>query len=134
MSTLIFRAMAPLISIIMVLFSIVILLRGHNEPGGGFIGGLIAASAAALYGMAYGVGEVRRILRFNPLGYSGFGVLVAGASGLVALFFGTSFLTAHWLPYYLFGVPGLFDVGVYFVVFGTLTAIALALEDSGEGT
>ena len=134
MSTLIFRTMAPVISIVMVLFSIVIVLRGHNEPGGGFIGGLIAASAAALYGMAHGVGEVRRILRFNPMQYAGVGVLVAGASGLVALAFGTSFLTAHWLPYYLFGVPGLFDVGVYMVVFGTLTAIALALEDGGEGT
>ena len=34
---------------------------------------------------------------------------------------------------YIFGVPGLFDIGVYFVVFGTMTAIALALEDDGEG-
>ena len=55
-----------------------------------------------------------------------------GLGFLVALFFGTTFLTAHWLPYYLFGVPGVFDIGVYFVVFGTLTAIALALEDDGE--
>jgi multicomponent Na+:H+ antiporter subunit B len=83
--------------------------------------------------MAQGVGAVRRALRFNPLGYAGFGVLLAAASGLVAAFYGTTFLTAHWLPYYLFGVPGVFDVGVYFVVFGTLTAIALALEDDGEG-
>ncbi len=131
MSTLIFRFMAPILAIAMVFFSILILLRGHNEPGGGFIGGLIAASAAALYGMAHGVGEVRRILRFNPLGFAGFGVLLAGASGFVALFFGTTFLTGHWLPAYIFGVPGVFDVGVYFVVFGTLTAVALALEDSG---
>ena len=133
MSTLIFRTMAPLLAIIMLLFSIIILLRGHNDPGGGFIGGLIAASAAAVYGMAQGVGAVRRALRFNPLGYAGFGVLLAAASGFVAAFYGTTFLTAHWLPYYLFGVPGVFDVGVYFVVFGTLTAIALALEDDGEG-
>ena len=59
-------------------------------------------------------------------------VLLAAGSGLVSLAFGTPFLTAHWLPGYLFGVPGLFDVGVYFVVFGTMTAIALALEDDGE--
>lgn len=132
MSTLIFRVMAPPVAIVMLVFSIVVLLRGHNDPGGGFIGGLIAASAAAVYGMAYGVGEVRRLLRFNPLGFAGFGVLVAAGAGFVSLFFGTTFLTAHWLPKYLFGVPGLFDIGVYFVVFGTLTAIALALEDSGE--
>jgi multicomponent Na+:H+ antiporter subunit B len=133
MNTLIFRTMAPLLAGIMIVFSIIVLLRGHNDPGGGFIGGLIAASSAAVYGMAHGVGEVRRLLRFNPLAYAGAGVLVAIASGLVALVFGTSFLTAHWLPFYIFGVPGLFDVGVYLVVFGTMTAIALALEDEGEG-
>lgn len=133
MNTLIFRTMAPLLAIIMAAFSIIILLRGHNDPGGGFIGGLIAASASAVYGMAQGVGAVRRVLRFNPLGYAGFGVVLAITSGLVASIFGTTFLTALWLPGYLFGVPGVFDIGVYFVVFGTVTAIALALEDEGEG-
>jgi multicomponent Na+:H+ antiporter subunit B len=132
MNTLIFRTMAPLLAILMVLFSIIILLRGHNDPGGGFIGGLIAASAAAIYGMAHGVGAVRKLLRINPLGFAGFGVLLAAASGLLSAFTSVPFLTALWLPGYLFGVPGMFDIGVYFVVFGTLTAIALALEDSGE--
>jgi multicomponent Na+:H+ antiporter subunit B len=133
MNTLIFRTMAPLLAVIMIAFSIIILLRGHNDPGGGFIGGLIAASALAVLGMARGVGAVRRVLRFNPLAYAGMGVLLAGASGFIAMFFGTTFLTAHWLPGYLFGVPGAFDVGVYLVVFGTMTAISLALEDEGEG-
>jgi multicomponent Na+:H+ antiporter subunit B len=133
MNTLIFRTMAPLLAVIMIAFSIIILLRGHNDPGGGFIGGLIAASALAVLGMARGVGAVRRALRFNPLAYAGMGVLLAGTSGFIAMFFGTTFLTAHWLPGYLFGVPGAFDVGVYLVVFGTMTAIALALEDEGEG-
>ena len=132
MNTLIFRTMAPVLAVVMVLFSIIILLRGHNDPGGGFIGGLIAASAAAIYGMAHGVGSVRRVLRFNPIGFAGLGVLIAIVSGLLSLFAGAPFLTGLWLPGYLFGVPGLFDIGVYFVVFGTLTAIALALEDSGE--
>jgi multicomponent Na+:H+ antiporter subunit B len=133
MNTLIFRTMAPLIAIAMILFSIIILLRGHNDPGGGFIGGLIAASAAAIYGMARGVGEVRRLLRFNPLGYAGFGILLSCAVGLISIPFGAPFMTGLWLPGYLFGVPGAFDVGVYFVVFGAMTAIILALEDSGEG-
>ncbi len=133
MNTLIFRTMAPILSGLMLLFSLVVLLRGHNDPGGGFIGGLIAASGAAVYGMARGVGEVRRLLRVNPIAIAGFGVVLAGASGLLSLLFGVPFLTALWLPANLFGVPGLFDIGVYCVVFGTLTAIALALEDSGEG-
>jgi multicomponent Na+:H+ antiporter subunit B len=133
MNTLIFRTMAPIIATAMVLFSIIVLLRGHNDPGGGFIGGLIAASAAAIYGMARGVSEVRRILRFNPLAYAGFGVVLSGVVGLISMLFGVPFMTALWLPGYVFGVPGAFDVGVYFVVFGTMTAIILALEDGGGG-
>lgn len=133
MNTLIFRTIAPAIAIVMVLFSIIILLRGHSDPGGGFIGGLIAASAAAIYGMAHGVGAVRRALRFNPLGYAGLGVVIAIGAGLLSLFAGAPFLTGLWLPGHIFGVPGVFDIGVYFVVSGTMTAITLALEDSGEG-
>lgn len=131
MNTLIFRTVAPLLAIVMALFSILVLLRGHNAPGGGFVGGLIAASAAAMSGMAFDVGAVRKTLRFNPLEYAAFGVMLAIGSGLLSALFGGPFLTGLWLPGYVFGVPGLFDIGVYFTVFGTLTAIALALEDSG---
>lgn len=132
MSTLIFRTMAPLLVILMALFSLAILLRGHNDPGGGFIGGLIAASGAAVYGMAFGVGTVRKLLRFNPVAYAGFGVLLAVIAGLLSVLAGVPFLTALWLPARLFGVPGLFDIGVYLTVFGTVTAMALGLEDEGE--
>ncbi|MEO6012229.1 MAG: MnhB domain-containing protein [Devosia sp.] len=133
MSTLIFRTMAPPLAGLMLIVSIVVLLRGHNDPGGGFIGGLLAACAAAIHGMAFGVGRTRQVMRINPLAISGFGVLLAIASGLLSAFAGTSFLTGLWLPANIFGVPGLFDIGVYFTVAGTLAAIALALEDGGEG-
>ena len=133
MSTLIFRTMAPILAVLMLLFSIIVLLRGHNNPGGGFIGGLIGASAAAVYGMALGVGAVRRILRFNPIVFAGAGLALAAISGLLPALFGDPFLTGLWLPANLFGTPGTFDIGVYLIVFGTLSAVALALEDSGEG-
>lgn len=129
MNTLIFRTMAPIIAVAMILFSIVILLRGHNDPGGGFIGGLIAASAVAIYGISRGPDRVRRVLRFNPISYAGFGVLLACAVGSISALVDAPFMTALWLPGYVFGVPGAFDVGVYFTVFGTMTAIILALED-----
>ena len=48
MNTIIFRTMAPVIVSIMLVFAVYVCLRGHNEPGGGFIGGLIAASAIAI--------------------------------------------------------------------------------------
>ncbi|MEO0815611.1 MAG: MnhB domain-containing protein, partial [Myxococcota bacterium] len=74
MRTVIFRTIAPYLAALMVLFSIFVLLRGHNEPGGGFIGGLIAASALAIFGIACGVASVRRAIVFHPMSISGFGL------------------------------------------------------------
>lgn len=136
MSTLIFRTIAPYLSALMVLFSIFVLLRGHNEPGGGFIGGLIAASAIAIYGIAYGVDTVRRAIYIDPNALAGFGLLAAALAGLSAVFAGKPFLTGLWfLP--LIGEVELplstvlvFDIGVYLVVVGSVASIALALEES----
>lgn len=139
MNTLIFRTIAPALVAVMLVFSVFVLLRGHNEPGGGFIGGLIAASAIAIYGMASGVREVRRAFRIDPITLAGFGLLVAGAAGLISFFYGAPYLTGLW-SYLQVGegvialsTPMLFDIGVYLVVFGTISAIALALEDQDRG-
>jgi multicomponent Na+:H+ antiporter subunit B len=135
MRTLIFRTVAPYLTSIMVLFSIFVLLRGHNEPGGGFIGGLIAASAFAIYGIACGVSPVRRALRYHPMAISGFGLFMAACSGIVSLFAGVPFLTGLWVYPKIFGyelalsTPLFFDIGVYLVVLGSITSIALALEE-----
>lgn len=136
MNTIIFRTIAPLIVAIMLIFSVYVCLRGHNEPGGGFIGGLIAASSIAILGMASGAEETRRALRIDPLAIAGFGVFIAGFSGLLSLFTGSPFMTSIWLYLELgqttvpLSTPMVFDIGVYFVVFGTIAAVALALEDS----
>jgi multicomponent Na+:H+ antiporter subunit B len=132
MNSLILRTAAPFIVTVMVLFSLAVLLRGHNHPGGGFIGGLIAAAAVAVYGMSHGEAAVRRLLRVDALAWAGIGLLLALASGLVSAVTDDPFLTGHWPPGNLFGTPGLFDIGVYLIVFGALSAILLALED-GEG-
>ena len=138
MNTLIFRTIAPVITVVMVAFSIFIMLRGHNEPGGGFIGGLIAASSIAIYGIAAGPEAVRRALKLDPLAFAGFGVVLAVLSGLLSLPFELPFLTGLWSFFDLgegeiaLSTPLVFDIGVYLVVFGTVSAIALALEDDGE--
>jgi len=135
MRTLIFRTVAPYLTSLMILFSIFVLLRGHNEPGGGFIGGLIAASALAIYGIAFGVSPVRRAIRFHPMALSGFGLLLAAIAGILSIFQGVPYLTGLWIYPQIFGVelalstPMLFDIGVYFVVFGAITSTALALEE-----
>ncbi len=139
MNTVIFRTMAPLIVAIMLVFSIYVCLRGHNEPGGGFIGGLIAASSIAVLGMALGAAEARRALKVDPLTIAGFGVFIAALSGLMSLFTGSPFMTSIWLYLQLgettvpLSTPMVFDIGVYLVVFGTIAGIALGLEgDGGE--
>lgn len=135
MRTLIFRTVAPFLSSLMILFSVFVLLRGHNQPGGGFIGGLIAASALAIYGIAFGVSPVRRAIRFHPMALAGFGLLLAAVAGILSIFSHVPFLTGLWIYPKIFGVevalstPMMFDIGVYFVVFGSITSTALALEE-----
>lgn len=135
MTSLIFRTIAPLLVVVMLVFSVFVMLRGHNEPGGGFIGGLIAASAIAIYGMAAGPVAVRAALKVDPLGIAGFGVLIAGLSGLLSLVYDVPFLTGIWGFFDLWGAevaistPMVFDIGVYFVVLGTISAVALGLEE-----
>ncbi|MFK7902954.1 MAG: Na(+)/H(+) antiporter subunit B [Nitratireductor sp.] len=135
MNTLIFRTFAPFLTALMVVFSIFILLRGHNEPGGGFIGGIIAASALAIYGIANGVPPVRRAIYFHPISIAGFGLFIAALAGLPSIFANVPYLTGLWTYPTIGGVelalstPLVFDIGVYCVVMGALTAIALALEE-----
>jgi multicomponent Na+:H+ antiporter subunit B len=138
MSTLIFRTIAPALTSLMLLFSVFVLLRGHNDPGGGFIGGLIAVAAIAVYGIAFGVSAARRALRFDPLAISGAGLMLAAASGLVSMANGVPFLTGIWTSFSVLGskldlsTVMTFDIGVYLVVLGSLSSVALALEDTKE--
>ncbi|MBB3135708.1 multicomponent Na+:H+ antiporter subunit B [Rhizobium pisi] len=135
MNTLIFRTVAPFLTALMLLFSVFVLLRGHNEPGGGFIGGLIAASGLAVYGIARGVSAVRRALFFHPLSIAGAGLLLSTMAGLLSIFFAVPFMTGLWIYPKLFGVEVplssvlLFDISVYLVVLGAIASIALALEE-----
>jgi multicomponent Na+:H+ antiporter subunit B len=135
MRTLIFRTISPAIVALMVLFSIFVCLRGHNEPGGGFIGGLMAASALAIYGISHGVPAVRRAIHFHPMAIAGFGLFFGILTGLLSWFTDEPFFTGQWAFLEIFGTsvalstPMFFDIGVYFVVVGAITSIALALEE-----
>jgi len=138
MNTLIFRTVAPFLTALMVLFSLFVMLRGHNEPGGGFIGGLIAVSAFAIYGIANGVVAVRHALWFHPMAISAFGLFMACLAGLTSIVFAVPFMTGLWVYPVILGVEiplssvMMFDVGVYLVVVGSITSIALALEGGDD--
>jgi multicomponent Na+:H+ antiporter subunit B len=119
---------------LLLLFSIFLLLRGHYEPGGGFVGGLVAAAAFALYTITFGVTRSREVLRLDPRILIGAGLLVATLSGVFAWIYGNAYLTAVWLKQSWpilgkVGTPLLFDIGVYFVVLGVVLKIIFVLVE-----
>lgn len=138
-NTLILHTAALFIMPLQLMFSLFLLLRGHDEPGGGFIGGLVAASAFVLYAFAFGAGPVRRILRVAPRDILSAGLLFALASTIPAFLAGQPLLTAHWwevpLPgdtYLKLSTPLIFDIGVYAAVLGTIMTFVINLMESDE--
>jgi multicomponent Na+:H+ antiporter subunit A len=126
----IFRTAARLLMPLLLAFSIFLFLRGHNEPGGGFVGGLVAAAAFALYTIAFGTRRAREALVVKPLTLLGTGLLVALVSGLPAVLRGQPFLTALWAPGSLpLGTPALFDAGVFLVVAGVVLMMLFTLAE-----
>lgn len=121
---------------VLLLFSLFLLLRGHNEPGGGFAGGLVAAAAFVLLSIANGVEVARRTLHVDPRTFIGVGLLIMLASGFVGpLLYGEPYLTSHWWIVALgnievaLGTPLFFDIGVYLAVAGTILLITFSLEE-----
>ena len=126
----IFRTATRLLMPLLLLFSLFLLLRGHNEPGGGFVGGLVAAAAFALYAIAFGVDRARQALLVKPLTLLGGGLLIALASGVPAALRGQPFMTAQWVPEpAALGTPALFDFGVFLVVAGVVLMMVFSLVE-----
>jgi multicomponent Na+:H+ antiporter subunit B len=132
--SLILRATTRLLFPLMLVFSVFLLVRGHNEPGGGFVGGLTAAAAFALVLVSDGLEKSRQLLRLDPLVLVGVGLALALLSGLPPLFDGGAFLTGHWLAAKVpvighLGMPFVFDVGVYLTVLGVVATVLFALGE-----
>ena len=124
-------AAARLVVPVQVVFSIYLLLRGHNLPGGGFIGGLVLASALVLRVMV----DARRAPKIDLIVLSGVGLLVALGSAMLPWLTGRTFFTGLWggeiwlptLGKVKLGTPLLFDIGVYLVVTGVAAKLLLVL-------
>jgi multicomponent Na+:H+ antiporter subunit B len=120
---------------LLLLLSVYLMLHGHDFPGGGFVGGLVASAAFALYAISHGVEESRKMIHIYPRNLIGVGLLIAFISGCLSLFSGSPFLTGMWTTLepvieWKVGTPVLFDMGVYVVVVGaTLTIIFSLAED-----
>lgn len=131
MSTLILRTAARHLGPALLIFALWLLWRGHNAPGGGFAGGLVAGAALILHAVAFGPDAARRALRLDPETLIALGLALALGAGLAGLVFGDAFLDALWL-YDLgvslpLGTPLVFDVGVCAVVLGVVAGFVLPL-------
>lgn len=136
MISVILRTATRFLMVLLLLFSAVLVVRGHNAPGGGFIGGLVASAALALYAIAYDTQAARRLLRIEPRNFIGIGLLLAAASGALGLAAGRPFMTGLWGTLKIsrataldLGSPVLFDVGVYLVVIGVTLTIVLSFAE-----
>ncbi len=130
----ILRTAARLLVPLILLFSIFLLLRGHNETGGGFIGGLVAGISFSLYAIAYGTVASRKSLRATPPRLMAVGLGIAVLSGVLPLFMGGALLEGLWVKWPLkVGTPVLFDVGVYLLVIGLTLMIVYELEEHNPG-
>ena len=137
---LIFKVGADILLPVCIVLSLIALYRGHNEPGGGFIGGLIFAAGYILYAMACGEKEARTKLKASPIAYIGYGLLIALGSGLFGPAIGLPFMSALWLPDFTLpllgkvhlGTPLLFDVGVFLTVIGFTLQVVFNLQSSSN--
>ena len=132
--SLILRATTRLLFPLTLAFSVFLLLRGHNEPGGGFAGGLTAAAAFALILASDGLDKAREVLRLDPLVFVGVGLTLALLSGVPPLLDGGAYLTGHWLEAKVpvighLGTPLVFDLGVYLAVLGVVATIVFELAE-----
>ena len=137
MNSIILRVATRYLVAVLLVFSVYMLLRGHNEPGGGFIGGLIGATGFVLYALGCGTAEAREALRLQPQTVAMAGLGLALLAGLSAGLLGEAFFTGQWL--FLGGGEGekglplstvlAFDVGVYLVVLGAVLTLVFAMEE-----
>lgn len=119
--------------------SLWILWRGHHQPGGGFIGGMVAVAATSLLAVAEGSRTALSRLPFGPARLAAGGGLASLTSGLPALALGRPYLEHLWCEISLgptqlpLSTVMLFDLGVYAVVWGALGGLcahAMGLDEN----
>ena len=136
MTSLILRTATRALEPLLVLFSIFLMLAGHNQPGGGFVGGLILAAAFSLHALSFEVRDARELLRVEPQTLIGSGLLLATVAATIPLALQRPLLTGLWFEIEVagfgavhIGTPLLFDLGVYLLVAGVALLMVLTLAE-----
>jgi multicomponent Na+:H+ antiporter subunit B len=131
--TLLDRVLTP----VLLVLAVALLLAGHNSPGGGFIAGLVVASAFLMQIIARGDVFVRNLIGRYLQPVMGAGLVIAASAALLGLSAGVFFRAVWWkVPvgstYLEFGTPVLFDLGVFLVVSAVVTSYILELSRPEE--
>jgi multicomponent Na+:H+ antiporter subunit B len=140
MNSLLLSTAVRLIFPLVLIFAAYIAIKGHNEPGGGFVGGLLAAVAFLLYRMTHGRGALLRLLPFHPRIMVFVGLLIALTTAVVPMFFGQPFLTTKVIDALPIGFGQsihfasavFFDAGVLLVVVGVSVGMIQRLHEEIE--
>jgi len=137
MKTVILKVALRFLVPLSLVFGAFIYFKGHQAPGGGFVGGLVVAVALVLVRMGQGREGIRKILPIRERLLIGFGLLLAVGTGIGALIAGLPFLTSN---FGYLGLPGgessfewatvmAFDLGVVLVVAGVVVGMINALSE-----
>lgn len=136
MKSLILQIAIRLLLPILLLYSIFLFLRGHHYSGGGFIGGLVASGAFALYALAHDAQSLKKLIHVEVKYLIFVGLSIAFLAGAFGFMNKLPFLTGIWwqveIPRYgklYLGTPLLFDLGVYLTVIGASLTILINLME-----
>lgn len=129
MNSIIFKVMSHIVAGLMLIFSVFLLFRGHNEPGGGFIAALIAVTAFSLLMLAESPTYVRTRIQYKPMTIAVFGAITMIVPGLLSAAYGLPYLTGlWWKDIVAIGTPLFFDIGVYLAIIGSVLTVLLRLD------
>lgn len=136
-TTILATTIARVVLPFLLLFSLELLLAGHNRPGGGFIAGVMVVAAIALQYVAFGVAAVGRRLPRGSFGLAAAGLLLALGSGVAGLVSGDGFLKSWVIRWSLpllgdveWATAFIFDLGIFLLVTGVgLLLLTLIAED-----
>ena len=134
MNSIILQLAAKYLRWLFIIFAVLALIRGHNDPGGGFIGGLLAGLAIVYRGLAYDTFQVKERMQNIPEWFISGGLFTILLSFAPSLILGNTIMTGVWLKIPLplvgelkLGSPFLFDIGVFFTVIGVTVMFVFSL-------
>ncbi|QSS98041.1 Na+/H+ antiporter subunit B [Psychroflexus sp. ALD_RP9] len=136
MKTIILKTASNYLLPVLLLFSVFILLRGHYLPGGGFVGGLVAAIAFVLDAFANGLQNTKQVLKIHPGFFMPVGLAIAFLSAISPMLFADlPLMTGLWAHEAVpvlgkIGSALFFDTGVYLVVIGAALTIIFTISES----